>query len=660
MWRHDVEREMRKRYRKSSNITAYIPDRKVFIMNEGFFTYGKAKPLMRFDILPPRINKEFPPTVVKQKVEPVIQSKFPQMVLDIECYVNYFLVKFLRLKDKKFINFEKTVDTTLDTKAIKAILKEYEIITFNGNNFDIPILKLALAGASNKELKNACNLIIKENKSYSQLVEQLGIPKIKVDIKHIDLIEVAPSRVSLKIYGGRLHCKIMQDLPIEESARLSEEEMGKISRYCGNDLTVTKTLFMNLLQQIELRRVMSKKYKVDLLSKSDAQIAETVIKAEILKITGKELEKGCEYNNKFHYKAPAFISFTNPNLNEILNIVQTKWFTVHGNGVISMPKELSKVKLKIGDTKYNIGIGGLHSTEKRAFHVANSEYSLWDWDVASYYPSIILICGLYPKQIGKAFLKVYQAIVTERLEAKRAGDKVKAETLKIVVNGSYGKLGSPYSVLYAPDLMIQVTITGQLSLLMLIEMMEKRGIPVVSGNTDGIVIKCPVDKEELMHKVIKQWEKKTGFVMESAKYAGLFSRDINNYIAVKENGDVKCKGCFASAGLAKNPENEICNIAIIEYIKHGTPFETTIRECKDITKFVTIRSVKGGALQDGQYLGKAVRWYHAEGYKGSIQYKTNGNRVAMTDGVKPIMDFRKGFPNDVDYEWYIDRCGKMF
>ena len=37
-----------------------------------------------------------------------------------------------------------------------------------------------------------------------------------------------------------------------------------------------------------------------------------------------------------------------------------------------------------------------------------------------------------------------------------------ANALKIVVNGSFGKFGSRYSILYSPDLMLQVTITGQL------------------------------------------------------------------------------------------------------------------------------------------------------------------------------------------------------
>ncbi|XSC42720.1 hypothetical protein ACF1BQ_031270 [Bradyrhizobium sp. RDT10] len=106
-------------------------------------------------------------------------------------------------------------------------------------------------------------------------------------------------------------------------------------------------------------------------------------------------------------------------------------------------------------------------------------------------------------------------------------------SLKIVNNGAFGKLDSKWSVLFAPDLMIQVTIGGQLSLLMLIEMVERAGFRVVSANTDGIVILCPTDKEDALAAVIAKWERLTGFETEETEYSALYSRDVNNYIAVK-------------------------------------------------------------------------------------------------------------------------------
>ena len=115
------------------------------------------------------------------------------------------------------------------------------------------------------------------------------------------------------------------------------------------------------------------------------------------------------------------------------------------------------------------GIGGLHSQEKSISVVSNETHVMRNADFASYYPFIILNQGLYPKHLGTKFLSVYRSIVETRLRAKADGNKLIAESLKITINGSFGKLGSKYSKLYSPNLMLATTITGQLTLLMLIE-----------------------------------------------------------------------------------------------------------------------------------------------------------------------------------------------
>jgi DNA polymerase elongation subunit (family B) len=300
-----------------------------------------------------------------------------------------------------------------------------------------------------------------------------------------------------------------------------------------------------------------------------------------------------------------------------------------------------------------MGIGGLHSSEQSSAHLADDDHILVDRDVASYYPAIILRTDLAPKHMGKSFTTVYREIVQRRLDAKHAGDKVTADALKITINGSFGKFGSKWSKLYSPDLLIQTTITGQLCLLMLIEALESEGIPVVSANTDGIVIKCPVSKVAMMEFIVWEWEQATRFDTEATYYRALYSRDVNNYIAIKPDGGFKLKGAYAPAGLQKNPTNEICTGAVVKFLIDGTPVEDTIRACQDIRKFVTIRQVKGGALKGDQFLGKAVRWYYAAGVTGTINYKINGYTVARSEGARPLMELPAQFPDDVDFDWYI-------
>jgi hypothetical protein len=156
-----------------------------------------------------------------------------------------------------------------------------------------------------------------------------------------------------------------------------------------------------------------------------------------------------------------------------------------------------------------------------------------------------------------------------------------------------------------------------------------------------------------MEFVVWEWEQATRFDTEATYYRALYSRDVNNYIAIKPDGGFKLKGAYAPAGLQKNPTNEICTGAVVKFLIDGTPIEDTIRACRDIRKFVTIRQVKGGAVKGDQFLGKAVRWYYAAGITGTITYKINGYTVARSEGARPLMELPEQFPADVDFDWYI-------
>jgi len=584
-----------------------------------------------------------------------------KIVIDTETYKDYFLLSCLNIESGNVRHFEFYEGQPLDTKTIKQIMTRCLTISFNGNGFDLPIIVAALKGYSVLQIKKLADKIIKSNRPSWLICKDLGL-SIPRNWDHIDLIEVAPGQSSLKIYGGRLHAPKLQDLPIEPNASIAPEQRKLMRDYCVNDLDTTALLYSKLEKQVALRESMSKQYGVDLRSKSDAQIAETVIKSELQKMTGEyygKTELGS--NTKFRYRNPEIIGFETEQLKSIFDKVLTLDFTLGANGSVKMPQELADAKIKIGNSEYNMGIGGLHSCEKSQYIYADKEHVLLDVDVASYYPSIILQQQLAPKSLGQPFLEVYQSIVTRRLQAKREGDKVTADTLKICVNGSFGKLGSKWSALYAPDLLIQTTITGQLALLMLIEKLELEGISVVSANTDGVVIHAHKDRLDDLRNIAFDWMLETSYELEETHYRCIASRDVNTYVAVTTDGEAKRKGAFANGGLAKNPDCSIAFDAVAAFLANGTPVEQTINDCDDITKFVLVRRVTGGAEWKGQYLGKAVRFYYSDDFENSAQidYAKNGNKVSKSDGCKPLMDLPESLPTDIDRPRYIDMAKKL-
>lgn len=633
---------------------------------------------------------------------------------DTECYINYWLCKFDTGETFHFFPGHP-----LDIPGLRRTLSRCRLIGFNSIKYDLPIIALALAGFDNAQLKQASDMMIVQGVKHWDMLKQYGIGEIDW-VDHVDLFEVAPGQGSLKAYGGKMHSRKLQDLPIDPSATIDWFGRMQLNEYCGNDLRTTRDLLETFPAQITLREEMSEEYGVDLRSKSDAQIAEAVMKSLLpFKVERPYIAPG----TTFHYQPPAWLSFRTPLLNNVLcDIVQAAysvtptggvspafsnhyvdWGTdqvrldVHGN-FIKRPADWKHKTIRIGGTDYALGNGGLHSQESQQTWRASDTHSLRSPDVASYYPSLIVRLGIIPAQIGHLFQTYYAGWKQSRLEAKRAGIKKRANSLKTLLNGTFGKLGSKWSIFYAPSEMIQVTVTGQLALLMLIEELESAGISVISANTDGIVMYAPRALDCVADSIIAWWERTTGFEMEMTEFKLLAARDVNSFVALTTDNEVKLKGAFAppepGASGWPNPTGQVCVDAVIAYLRDGTPLEQTILACTDIRQFVYVRQVKGGGsyCPDGtldrkatqkhmrevlgvpdmgkdellvawsarcdqeaatrQYLGKIVRWYYAAGSRGCIVTPAGG-LVPRTDGCRPLMELPDVLPLDVDYNWYI-------
>ena len=181
----------------------------------------------------------------------------------------------------KAVFFELYDGHPLDINRLGWVMQNFTIIGFNSLSYDLPITYMALAGKPTALLKHATNQIILEGWRGSDVLKQYKVRTPK-GIDHIDLIEVAPLRASLKIYGGRLHVPRMQDLPFHPDTVLSPEQIACVRWYnINSDLTSTAFLHECLRDHLDLRTTLSNESGIDLRSKSDAQIAEAVIAEEM-------------------------------------------------------------------------------------------------------------------------------------------------------------------------------------------------------------------------------------------------------------------------------------------------------------------------------------------------------------------------------------------
>lgn len=626
-----------------------------------------------------------------------------------------FDTEIIGSEDPVFLVCCKVVETTQtfafwhhrknDLKKLRTLLDDvrYTWVGFNSLKFDLPLLTTYLHGHSAKTIKLLATKIIAERLMPWDAYALVGLKPL--DIDHVDLFEVAPGRmVSLKTYAGRMHYPSMVDLPFHHDKDLTNKECRLLESYCLNDIGVTEALFKLLREDITLREDLGEIYDLDLRSKSSPQISEAVLK-KVVGLNTSSKARPLSVN----WVRPAIIKTHSKVLKDLMDKLEQTTFDIDNEGSPVLPRWLDENPLELRGGTYKVGIGGLHSQhDKQLYRTASDEWMISDFDVASYYPSLIMKCGYIPKLAGgkgQLFMDTYADIYKQRLEAKQNGEKKIAGVLKLALNGAYGKLGSSFCSFYAPELMLAVCLTGQLNLLNLIDAMGKqKQVEVLSANTDGITVSYPVSQRETLLKVVVDNARQTGFEYEETKYSAIAMKDVNNYIAVKINGEVKAKGLYAPISLEKNPTAAVCSLAAAEYLKNGMKPERFIKQQKKLEPFLSIRAVKGGGVQHTRYVevddwlphpdeprkwfrvksdgankivtrvsrpppevegqgglpfGRIARWYMSTKQQPAITYCSNGNQVPKTEGAQLCMTLPTTLPADLDYTWYVREAYEM-
>ena len=130
------------------------------------------------------------------------------------------------------------------------------------------------------------------------------------------------------------------------------------------------------------------------------------------------------------------------------------------------------------------------------------------FDFKSLYPSIIRTFNLDPLGFravatddcivapnGAAFARepgilpgMLDALFPRREQAKRAGDAIASQAIKILMNSFYGVLGTPACRFHNPAIANAITSFGKLLLLWSKAWFEERGLQVLYGDTDSLFV----------------------------------------------------------------------------------------------------------------------------------------------------------------------------
>ena len=553
-----------------------------------------------------------------------------------------------------------------------------QLIRYDPNRFVVDLVIRDL-------YETASMLIAKVKEDYDEYRRLIyGIKKKKFNT--LDIKKISRLYKSLKSTAVNIKYPFIQDMPVKVGEEIIKEEIPIVLAYNLNDVEMVEDMFLKgevsygttIREEINLRIKVGKKYKIDILNEDRSGMANRLLEAYYSQYTGvsprvfKDFRTSYPQGLDIKYTIPKDVNFKTKVLQSLLEEMK-----------FSHVKDASdrfKFRIRINNTAYDIGKGGLHSVRKNVIFNETDDIELVDCDAASFYPRIMLKNRIKPKHLEPVFLKIVETIYNQRITAKSNDNKVVAEALKITINSIFGKLGEDKYWLYDLMAMYQVTISGQLYLLMLIERLEIAGFEVVYANTDGITTRVPKNRRDEYDKICLRWQQYTTFTLEFTNYKKAVIRDVNNYLIIyddpKKGSQVKMKGFFDTESwkdVVKSFSMPVVAYAVRAYFEFNTPVEETINNCTDPLDFC-LSQVSGEAFKiemDQAIGGKVVTQklqktnrylISATAANSGAIYKVKGGvraSVPPTAGqiVRIMNDVRKPIPDlRINRGWYIKKA----
>lgn len=589
---------------------------------------------------------------------------------DIEVFKNFFCCTFVKVDKSDIQQFVIWKDTDDRYKLFKFLKTNPFLISFNGLSYDLPIIRYIRDYKGRNILSDisslSSRLVSNKRNVDDEEIKSLRYPR-EFDYIHQDLMAMmnfVRNGVGLKQCAVNLRWHRIQDLPLKYDSLIdSYKDVELILDYNKNDTLITIELYNHPLvtEYRLLRENLVDEYGYEILSAAKSIMANIMMETMYERETGipKKVFKTQRTNRDvIYFKDVIFpnVEFQSKELKDFhQRLLQVSVNAYDDYGFSE--------SLFFKGNKYNIGIGGLHSDEKPAKYGSGNSEKIISMDVSSFYPAIMCEYNVKPEHLENEFIFILDRVRKERVAAKKSGDKIKAESYKILINSEFGKLRFPDYWLYDPLCLLKVTLNGQLFLLMLIEQMELAGMRCISANTDGCEILVPVGKEEVVSQLAKMWEKQTIMELEFNTYHLLVKKDVNNYIAVDEKGKVKEKGAafLTEVNLEKGYKSPILAKAIRNYFTKNTPVEETIYKSQDILDFCISQKMGEGFVaelkENGkiQQLQKTNRFYVSIG-GGEFQKRKEGSVTGLYVG--KTVTILNDYDSSVKFEDY--KVNKIF
>lgn len=537
---------------------------------------------------------------------------------------------------------------------LEKVYKQYKRdiwVGFNCRDYDQYILKGLLCGFDPKRISD---FIIKEKHKgweFSSLFHRVPI----------NLFDVMPNPpVSLKTLEGFMGKSIHEtSVPFDIDRKLTRDEIEETIKYCRFDVLNTIEVFIRRKGEFDAQMDLLKAFGLPLsnIGKTQAQLAAVILDA-----------KKQNFNDEWNIRVPDNLQlgkyqFVADWFLDKANHRYECWVT---NSRGRQKKEKVHLDCMVAGLPHTFAWGGVHGGDKVIVECADDEV-IFDVDAGQLYPNIMRHYGLLSRAARKPEMLDFVLDTSMRLKAE--GKKKEREPYKRQCNIFYGAEGDSTNALYDPLHRNLVCVFGQLFILDLIEKIEDI-VYLFNSNTDGIFFKVKKKDVGELNRRIAIWEERTKLKMEYAEYTKFTSKDVNNYLAVKTNGEIHAKGAYVKDLNDLDYDLPIVNEALRNYLIFGTPVEITIGACMDMRKFQKIVKLSDKykwVEHENEYGNKR---YDNKSYRVFASNRKGDGRILKCDGVRNPAKFgntsdrcfivndniegqsTNGFPQ-LDREWYV-------
>ena len=527
------------------------------------------------------------------------------MIFDVEIFKNYFICAVRLICSNGTIHNHLFRINERD-RARKAFLRSNCMyVGHNSIGFDNPVIACWLDGANEAQLKELNDFMIMEiiaqdPKVIDWIAENLSTYEFmkfgnirresKLNRKalirmgwfnrlDVDTFILGEKNGSLKNAAINLGFVDLSEAPVEWDQVLSEFEMLMVDDYCWHDIDVTEKLVDHYEQTIQVRKTFFDQDIPEAYSVGSAKLAELYLckKYEAIIGAGKFVEwkrrayeqakkhaptdkvKNLLRDYEFAFKDKGFQKLFNKIIDCDFIYASAETESAESQEAPKSSKmtdpsafrdtdgmRWSKDNLIITDDRgmeYQFGSGGLHNLAPRGVWKETNEHCIFNTDASSMYPSLVVKNGYAPRQF-KELVGILGDLLKKRLALKKAKKKVEEQALKLVLNSCFGKFNERKSILFDPKACFSVTLSGQLLLMTLIDMVYQvsEDTRVINANTDGVCFYVPKRDLPVIEAVIKLFQIKSKLGMENEFYSIWSQQACNLYCALTDDGKIKSKG----------------------------------------------------------------------------------------------------------------------